>query len=142
MIEDPLGPVTLFLDANIIISAAWKAEAEVALIWTLPEARLVTSTYCMNEVQRNLPRIEQIERLRELMRSVQILHFDQRIDPPESLILPEKDRPVLAAAVQAGADHLVTGDKRHFGPWFSKTIAGVRVTPPTELLAVLRKSLR
>ena len=113
----------------------------MALIWKMRAVRLVTSNYAMGEVQRNLAQIVQIERLRMLVRSVLVLHFEELPDIPERLELPEKDRPILAAAVRAGADHLISGDKKHFGPWFGKTIQGVRVTPPTELLAELRQTL-
>lgn len=126
---------TLFLDANVLVSAAWKENAETALIWQLDRARLVTSIYVMAEVQRNLPGIAQIERLRGLMTSVEVLIFQNLAEPAETLLLPAKDRPVLAAAVEARAQYLVTGDKKHFGQWFGKTICGVRIEAPTGLLA-------
>jgi predicted nucleic acid-binding protein len=94
----------------------------------------------MGEVQRNLHQISQIERLRRLMRSVQILSFEKLPEIPPEIVMPEKDRPVLAGAIQAQADHLLSGDKRHFGPFYGKTILGVRFTAPTELLDVLRLS--
>lgn len=137
MISAPAA--ALFLDANILISAAWRDGTETALIWQLDAVRLITSDYVMAEVQRNLPRVDQIERLRTLLRSVQILSFDELPDIEEAAALPAKDRPVLAAAVQARAAHLVTGDKRHFGPWYGKSIRGVRITPPTDLLSVFRQ---
>jgi predicted nucleic acid-binding protein len=132
---------TLFLDANVLVSAAWKQDAEIALIWQMKDARLITSGYVMGEVQRNLHQVSQIERLRALMRSVRIVSFDYAPDLPEAAELPEKDRPVLSAAVQSQADHLVSGDKKHFGPWCGKRIRGVRITAPTELLALLRQAL-
>jgi len=133
------GPgTTLFLDANVLISAAWKENSEIALIWKMERVRLVTPSFVMGEVQRNLHQVSQIERLRVLMRSVQILPLEALPDLPEAIALPEKDRPVLAGAVQAQADHLVSGDKRHFGPLYGKSIHGVRITAPTELLAALR----
>jgi predicted nucleic acid-binding protein len=133
------GPgTTLFLDANVLISAAWKENSEIALIWQLEGVRLVTSNFVLGEVQRNLHQVSQIERLRGLMRSVQILYFETLPEIPEAIELPEKDRPVLAGAVQAQADHLISGDKKHFGAWYGKSIHGVRITAPPELLAVLR----
>lgn len=124
---------TLFLDANVLVSAAWKENAETAQIWQLDGVRLVTSNYVMVEVQRNLQTIAQIERLRGLMTSVEVLFFQELHEPVEALALPEKDRPVLAGAVQARADYLITGDKKHFSMWFGKTICGVRIEPPTDL---------
>jgi len=138
-VHEPL--TILFLDANVLISAAWKDGCEVAQIWQMKGIRLITSNFVMGEVQRNLHQVGQIERLRGLMRSVQIVSFSELLEIPEATALPEKDRPVLAGAVQARADHLVSGDKRHFGPLYGKIIRGVRITAPSELLAVLRLRL-
>jgi predicted nucleic acid-binding protein len=141
-VTSAFGPATiLFLDANVLISAAWKENCEVAQIWQMEGIRLITSNYVMGEVQRNLHQVSQIERLRGLMRLVQIVSSDKPLDIPELIALPEKDRPVLAGAIQAQADHLVSGDKRHFGPLYGTTIRGVRITAPSELHAVLRLRL-
>ncbi len=134
MTSDPGPASTLFLDANVLVSAAWKADAEVTRIWQLDGVRLVTSITVMAEVQRNLPRIEQIERLRGLMTSVEVMVFQKLVEPPEALALPVKDRHVLASAVQAGAGYLITGDKKHFNQWFGKIVCGVRIEPPANLL--------
>jgi predicted nucleic acid-binding protein len=138
MTVDTGSDTTLFLDANILISAAWKEESEIAQIWRMERVRLVTSNFVMGAVQRNLHQVAQIERLRVLMRRVRILTFERLPDIDEAFELPEKDRPVLAGAIQAKAGHLVTGDKRHFGPLYGKSIRGVRITAPSELLALLR----
>ena len=138
MTPDSDSVTTLFLDANVLISAAWKERSEIAEIWQMKGTRLVTSNYVMGEVQRNLHQVGQIERLRVLMRTVQIVSLEKPLELSEALMLPEKDRPVLVGAVQAKADHLVSGDKKHFGPLYGRTIRGVRITSPTELLAILR----
>lgn len=57
---------------------------------------------------------------------------------PDGLDLREKGRPVLAAAVGARATHLVTGDRRDFGPFLGKTVAGVLVVTPADFLALRR----
>ena len=47
---------------------------------------------------------------------------------PLPVDLVEKDRPILCAAVRAGCDLLVTGDRRHFGHLYDITgVLGVRV---------------
>jgi hypothetical protein len=48
--------------------------------------------------------------------------------------LPEKDVPILLAALEAKMDYLLTGDIRHFGPYFGKKIAGVTVVFPGQYL--------
>lgn len=48
--------------------------------------------------------------------------------------LPEKDVPILLAAVRSGATHLLTGDFKHFGPYYGKVIEGTRIMPPADYL--------
>jgi hypothetical protein len=55
-------------------------------------------------------------------------------DLPQGIALPEKDAPILAAAMAAGATHLITGDRRDFGAHYGKTIGGVLVLPPRDYL--------
>lgn len=131
--------IVLFLDANVLVSAAWKETSEIAGIWKIHGAELVTSGYVMGEVLRNLHETSQIERLRGLMTKVKVLTQENLPEVAECRILPEKDRPVLAGAIAAGADHLVSGDKKHFGELYGKRIHEVRITPPPELLRVLRR---
>lgn len=52
---------------------------------------------------------------------------------PEALTLPEKDRPVLAAAIHHCCDVLVTGDRTHFGAFYGKTLQGVNIMSPALL---------
>ena len=53
--------------------------------------------------------------------------------------LPEKDRPVLAAAIRLGCEVLVTGDKTHFGSLNGERVCGVAIHSPASFLSgVLR----
>lgn len=47
--------------------------------------------------------------------------------------LPEKDRPVLASAIQGKCDVLLTGDRTHFGPLYGKKVEGVTIHSPAGL---------
>jgi hypothetical protein len=49
---------------------------------------------------------------------------------PEAALLPEKDRPVLAAAIHHRCDILITGDRTHFGPLYGKQLQGVLIRRP------------
>jgi hypothetical protein len=51
--------------------------------------------------------------------------------------VPEKDRPVLAAAIRLKCEALVTGDRTHFGPFYGKTFAGVTIYSPSLLAQTL-----
>jgi hypothetical protein len=53
---------------------------------------------------------------------------------PEGIDLPEKDSPILLAAIEAGATHLLTGDKKHFGKYFGQKVGGVLVLRPRDYL--------
>jgi predicted nucleic acid-binding protein len=54
-----------------------------------------------------------------------------------SIILDEKDRPVLAAAIKAGCGLLITGDTTHFGALFGKTMQGVLILSPRQAAGML-----
>jgi predicted nucleic acid-binding protein len=129
--------VRLFLDANVLISAAWKDGSKVCRLWRIEEAELVASNYVVVECKRNLPRADQQERLIKLLAAVRILEFQRSPILENAPPLPEKDQHVLAAAVLSRADFLVTGDRKHFGHWYGATIFGMRVEPPGRFPQVL-----
>ena len=133
--------LTVFLDANVIFSAAYKSDSRLHVLWTLPEVTLVTSSYAVEEARRNLPEPLQKNTLDRLVKDLRIL-FETRNDChfPTLLNIPEKDLPIIIGAVQINADVLLTGDVRHFGPYFGKKIKGVRIRTPAAFLASLEKS--
>jgi predicted nucleic acid-binding protein len=135
----PVRRWRLFLDANILISAAWKEESKVARIWAIPSVELVTSNHVLTECRRNLPREEQHHRLARLLLKVRVLEFSAIPVLENPPLLHAKDQPVLAAAVLSRADFLVTGDRAHFGEWFGSSVAGIRVEPPARFPSVLEE---
>jgi hypothetical protein len=54
--------------------------------------------------------------------------------PERAASLPEKDTPILLAAMNAKATHLLTVDKKHFGGLCGQTIGGVLILSPGEYL--------
>jgi predicted nucleic acid-binding protein len=139
MSPEPARRWRLFLDANILISAAWKEGSKVARIWAIPGVELVTSNHVLTECRRNLPREEQQRRLESFLRDVRVLEFSAIPALENPPMLHEKDQPVLAAAVLSRADFLVTGDRAHFGEWFGTALAGIRVEPPARFPDVLEQ---
>jgi predicted nucleic acid-binding protein len=127
----------LFLDANVLFSVAWKDGSKVARIWQIPDVELVASNYVVEECRRNLPREDQLKRLELYLLDVRILEFERVPVLENAPSLPEKDQHVLAAAVLARADFLVTGDRTHFGEWYGATLCGLRVEPPARFPLVL-----
>ena len=63
---------------------------------------------------------------------------DRLVDRPAARELADTDRPILAAAIQSGATHLLTGDKTYFGPLFGQLIGSVPVLTPGEYLHLTR----
>ena len=120
----------LFLDANVLFSAAYRRDAGIARLWRFGDVELMTSPYAAEEARTNLIERDQRQRLGTLLERVRIVIGISGLPP--GITLPEKDRPILQAAIQAGATHLLTGDKRHFGKYLGQRYGGVLVLAPAE----------
>ena len=124
----------IFLDANVLFSASYREDAPLQRLWRLADVELVTSTYAIQETLANIHREEQLERLERLLTEVRVVSAWDHIFLPNDIVLPEKDIPIMQAAIAAGATHLITGDKRDFGEHFGQTIAGIEVLRPATYL--------
>lgn len=120
----------LVLDANVLFSAAYRPDAGIARSWQLGNVELMTSAYAAEEARINLTEKDQHQRLEDLLERVRIVTGVSGMPP--DVTLPEKDRPILQAAIQARATHLLTGDKRHFGKYFRRPYGGVLVLAPVD----------
>jgi predicted nucleic acid-binding protein len=129
----------LFLDANILFSAAYNEGADCASLWTLPDVELLSSGYALEEARRNLAEQRDPEprlaRLAALVPRVRLVGEPDLAALPAGVTLREKDVPILTAAIAAGATHLITLDRRDFGPYMKKSIAGVMVLHPRSYIA-------
>jgi len=72
-------------------------------------------------------------RLRKLSEAIHLCEASQRT-LPRGIFLPQKDVPILLAAIETEATHLLTGDLRHFGPYLGKKIEGIKIVLPGEYL--------
>jgi predicted nucleic acid-binding protein len=120
----------LFLDANVLFSAAWREESGLLRLWDLPDVKLLTSTYALEEARVNLRTPAQRLRLAKLVERVEMISAVRSLRLPAEVILPAKDQPILSGAIQAHASHLITGDQEHFGRFFGRKALGVTVLPP------------
>jgi hypothetical protein len=123
----------LFLDANVLFSAAYRSEAGLLRLWRLKNAVLCTSHYASEEARINLIDDVQRQRLAKLVEGMEFCDAPER-ELPHAISLPEKDMPIILAAIEARATHLLTGDVRHFGPYFGKNVEGVLISLPGEYL--------
>ena len=126
----------VFLDTNVLFSAAWREAPGLLRLWSLTGVELVTSIYAAREAEINLPDAARRRRLQQLLHRVTILPHPAAPPPlPSGVHLPAKDVPILQAALCAQAAVLLTGDVTHFGPYFGKNLGGVLVLPPAKFLA-------
>ncbi len=123
----------LFLDANILFSAAYRPRAGLLELWKLNGVTLCSSRYAVEEARVNLSDESQRQRLRRLRGPLDLFEGSM-IELPRGIVLPEKDVPILLAAIEGRATHLLTGDVRHFGAYFGKTVYGIRITLPGDYL--------
>jgi len=127
----------LFLDANVLFSAAYKADSGLLQLWKLKGVVLCSSRYALEEARINLADEVQRKRLNKLSESIHLFEAGPN-KPPRGISLAEKDIPILLAAIEARATHLLTGDIQHFGPYFGKQIESVRIALPGEYLRIRR----
>ncbi|MBN1309048.1 MAG: hypothetical protein JXA18_14080 [Chitinispirillaceae bacterium] len=120
--------IRIFLDANILFSAAMKGSATRILFdaATIHADGCLTSPHAVEEARRNLAmkRPGLLPDFSELYRQVTVSNaFFHGLETD----LPSQDIPILAGAIGAGCTHLWTGDKRHFGRFYGKTLQCVRI---------------
>jgi predicted nucleic acid-binding protein len=129
----------VFLDANILFSAAKSDGAVRALVRLLVQRghECWADAFVVAEAQRNL-QAKGPEALRVL--DALLPHLRLAAAAPVAAMradelawLPEKDRPVLAAAIRLRCDALVTGDRTHFGAGYGRSFGGVTVHSPRSL---------
>ena len=131
----------LFLDANVIFSAAHNPNGNSRGLFQLAArgwCDLLTSPYALEEATRNVllrypSLVHELDRLKESLQLAPEAR-KEHIAWAISVGVPEKDAPILAAAVQARADCLVTGDKHHFGHLYGKKLRRLTVKSPAQAL--------
>jgi predicted nucleic acid-binding protein len=112
----------VFLDANILFSATHTPNHGFLRFWTTSEILAMTSLYAVRETRRNCKNQSQLQRLEILLERTVIVSDAPHNALPPGIDLPAKDVPILLAAINAGADVLVTGDKDHFSRWMNRPI--------------------
>lgn len=137
----------IFLDANVLFSAA-KSDGAVR---RLPDLLIEAGHECWadgfvaEEARRNLAAkfpdgLPVLDALLSRLRIGPIHAPDPALE--DALPLPEKDRPVLAAAIRHRCEALVTGDRTHFGRLYGKAIHGVTIHSPRSIAEALLAGAR
>jgi predicted nucleic acid-binding protein len=132
----------IFLDANVLFSAAKSDGAVRRLLDLLIGAghECWADGFVVEEARRNLA-AKSTDGPAALDRLLSRLHVGPMHAPDtaleDALPLPEKDRPVLAAAIRHRCEALVTGDRTHFGRLYGKAIHGVTIHSPRSIAEAL-----
>jgi predicted nucleic acid-binding protein len=113
----------LFLDANILFTAAHNSEGKATLVIELGSQdywELFSSPYALEEARRNLerkfPRL--LDDLGKLLHDIHLIEHRVALDFPKGLA--QKDQPIFQAALACQATHLLTGDLKDFGPFMNQ----------------------
>jgi predicted nucleic acid-binding protein len=132
----------LFLDANVLFTAAHNPQGKAALVMELDQAgiwQVVSSAYAMEEARRNIARKypDRLEQLETLTRDLRLTPASPVTDCPPGL--PPKHCPIYQAARACKADVLLTGDIRDFGFLMNdrEKANGLQVQTVAEFLAGL-----
>jgi predicted nucleic acid-binding protein len=134
--------VRLFLDANVIFTAAHNPQGRSSALFELARGGLCslsTSPHPAAEAERNIrlkypASADRFAALRSLL-NMELEAGQAEVAWALDQRLPPKDAPVLAAAVSCKADILVTGDRTHFGHLLGHVVRGLKVLTPADALA-------
>lgn len=137
----------IFLDANVLFSAAKSDGAIRQLVGLLLRARhqCCVDGYVVEEARRNLAAKapDGVSTLEALLTKLRVAAIHPgAIDPEVVASLPQKDQPILAAAIRLRCDALVTGDRTHFGFEYGRKLGGVVIHSPRSIAEVLLKTHR
>jgi hypothetical protein len=126
----------LFLDGCVLLSVAYNPASPLRRLWQLPSTVLLSSSYAVAEAERNIAalRPERLDDLGSFIQRLTLVEATRLPLPEAAALLPEKDAPILLAAMNARATHLLTVDKKHFGALCGLTIGGVLVLSPGDYL--------
>jgi len=123
----------IFLDANILFSGALpQSRMRAFLDFLCRECECVTNAYAVEEARRNLAAkfpgaLRHLDAIVKKCELVPAMKMDFKVK------LALKDAPILGGALAAHAKYLLTGDEKDFGPFFGKTIDGVKIVSPKML---------
>jgi predicted nucleic acid-binding protein len=128
-------PLRIFLDSNILFSASLHEDSDFRDLWRLRDITPITSQYAIGEVSRNIRIPSQQARFKNLLtKTGAVSDVDVRF-VPSHVMLVAKDRPILAAAIAASVDCLITGDKNHFAHLYGGLVSGVLILSPADFLS-------
>ncbi len=140
--------IRAFLDANVLFSAARSRTGAgngiIELARVLPGIDLFMTEYALAEAEGNLRKKspKSLSEFQRLKPTIQVCRtppreLESRVSKAAPLV-PRKDLPILAGAVFAEVDWLVTYDDEHFGNLYGKDVHGVLILEPRHAVHLIR----
>lgn len=129
----------LFLDSSVLLAGAGSDRGASRFLITKATAsewQLISSSYCVAEVVRNIGKLGSEATLawENLIRPCfSMAHDCWSLDRP-LLMLKSKDRPVIITALAEKCDILLTLDRADFETFFERGVYGMRVMTPGAFL--------
>jgi predicted nucleic acid-binding protein len=141
--------IRAFLDANVLFRAARSPSREnaswgvIELAQSRDDFAVLTTEYVFGEAEEHLQEkspasLGQYDSLKPIV--------EMSPEPPDALtqhlrrlVRDEKDRPILAGAIYAKADWLLTWDYDHFGHLYGIKVYDVLITTPAQGLHRFRQ---
>jgi putative PIN family toxin of toxin-antitoxin system len=143
-LKKPIRGIKVFIDTNVLIAGVASATGASATVLDLCEAesiQMVISRQVLVEADRNfsskLPGL--VTRFREFIQNLAPLMVE---DPPataverSAAITAQKDASILAAALEAQVDYLITLDKKHFLKHKGKKSIPIEICTPADFLRI------
>ena len=140
----PTPRIKVFIDTSVLIAGVASVTGASATVLDLCEAesiQMVISRQVLVEADRNfsakLPAL--LTQFRQFIQNLAPLMVE---DPPEGAVaraaalIAQKDAAILAAAMEAKVDYLVTLDKKHFFRHKVKESTPVAICTPAEFLRI------
>ena len=125
----------VFLDANVLFSAAYREDSGLRRLWDLRDIVLMASYLAVEEARRNLEQAGRQERLKRLTGAMEIFSCMESEPLPDGVKLPENDRHILQAAIKGRATHLLSGDRKAYGCYYGRRVSGILILRPADYLA-------
>jgi len=129
----------LFIDSSVLLAASGSATGASRLLIGEASARgwfLVSSLYCFEETRHNLPKLgshAEADFEKHIAPFVECIETRLVVDRP--LVYPvTKDRPVVAGALAAKCDALLTLDRADFQRLLGAEVYGMWILTPGDWL--------
>jgi putative PIN family toxin of toxin-antitoxin system len=133
--------VKVFLDTNVLVSGfATRGLCADVIRLVLAEHELITADVVLNELKRVLKHKIQLpgEQIQEILTFLEGQTVQPKpISPPSIPVRDENDQWVLASALAAKADVLVTGDKDLLD--VANEVCGLTITDPRGFWSLAKK---